>query len=482
MKDMHFMRWCGIVVLLLTGCAHIPVSQESSKPLTSVGLKSTVTHYSVLQGKGSWPRPQWWKDFDDSSLNSLEIEALSTNPSLAEAVARIRLADAKVAYTAAATGVNLSLDGSITRQRLSENGLIPPPFAGSTVNFGDLAANYSQDFDFWGLNKARLAAAQANLYEAYASADEARMLIAVSVARTWFNLAKVEKDLSLEHSYLYLVKTESQLDSAREKAGLESNLPVIDDKARLESVLTDLRRLEALDEEGHYQLAALIGKTPDVALEFPPARLPRIISYGIPSQLPFDLLSRRADIVELRDRLEASQSEIKAAKAAFYPNVNLSAMVGFQSITLGSLFKSGNLAASFGPAFHLPIFEGGVLRAGLSASEAAYDENVAQYNHAVIGAAKQVAQALSGLNAESSQLDHAKLALIDANEAENLTRHRYESGITDLSADLLGKENQILAMRTVNALKAGNLLARLDLIKALGGGYVMPTEQAARKK
>ena len=479
---MRFLRLGWLACLWLVGCAHLPESQVPPKPMSSVRLESTITEYQALKGSGAWPNAQWWKAFGDSSLNKMEAEALSGNPTLEETAARIRLADAKVSQMSAATGLNLSLDGSVNRQRLSENGLIPPPFSGSTVNFGNLAIDYSQDFDFWGLNKAKVAAARANLNAAIASEDEARMLIAVSVARTWFNLGRIDQDLRLQYSYLKINRTQLALDEALEKAGLESSLPVIDDKAKQEALLSYLHVLEAQNEAGRYQLAALVGRSPDAANMFSKASLPKNIAYGVPPTLPFDLLSRRADIVELRDLIEASHSNVKAAQAAFFPNVNLSAMLGFQSINLGSLVKSGNLATSFGPAFNLPIFEGGALRANLSASEASYEENVAQYNQAVLNAAKQVAQALSGLKSELSQLEHAKLALVDANDALNLAKYRYESGITDLSAELRAKENRILAMRTVNSLEVGNFLAQLDLIKALGGGYQMPSAQTARKE
>ncbi|MDE3208993.1 MAG: efflux transporter outer membrane subunit [Pseudomonadota bacterium] len=479
MTKLPYSRVIWLSCFMLFGCAHIPGNKTVSKPVSSVKLEKTSVAYRRLEGRTSWPITDWWKAFGDRRLNQVEAKALSTNPTLAETAARIRLADARVREISASVEPNISLDGTVNRQHLSQNGLVPPPFSGSTVNFGDLAANYKQDFDFWGLNKARIAVARSNLNAAYANEAEARILIAISVANTWFKLGEVGQDLRLQRDLLQVNQSQLQIDKDLEKAGLESNLPVLSDNAEREQLINELRHLQALNEAGHYQLAALAGESPDAANRYTSIKLPQYAAFlGVPPRLPIDLLSRRADIVTLRNRIEASNFEIKSARAEFYPDINLSAMIGFQSINLGSLIEAPNLAASIGPAFHLPIFEGGALRANLSARRAQYDENVAQYNQAVLNAAKQVAQALSSIHSQSSRLKHAKFRLMDMDRVLNLVKQRYQSGIVAFTTELQAKENQILARRVVNSLYMKNLMAQLDLIKALGGGYKMPTENS----
>jgi NodT family efflux transporter outer membrane factor (OMF) lipoprotein len=218
------------------------------------------------------------------------------------------------------------------------------------------------------------------------------------------------------------------------------------------------------------QLAALLGKGPDrgLALERPKVRAQPI---ALPSRLPADLVGRRPDVVAQRWRVEAARHDVAAAKAQFYPDINLSALVGVQSVDLAKLLDSGSAIPSVGAALRLPLFAGDRLRGNLAAKDADYDLAVEQYNQTLVDALREVVDQLASLRSIDAQRSEVQAALDTAEQAYELAVARYRAGLGGL-LQVLVAETQVLDQRAASAeLRSRELDRGIDLLRALGGGF-----------
>jgi NodT family efflux transporter outer membrane factor (OMF) lipoprotein len=205
-------------------------------------------------------------------------------------------------------------------------------------------------------------------------------------------------------------------------------------------------------------------------------------ALALPANVPADLLARRPDIVAQQLRVEAAAARIGAAKADFFPNINLAAFVGLGATSIHGLplFNAGSAIAGIGPALHLPIFDAGRLQANLRGRYGEYDIAVSQYNQALVDALRQVADQIASLRAVKRQLVDQADALAAAGDAYGLTLDRYRAGLTNY-LDVLVNEERLLAERLNRVRLEGRSLAlAVETIRALGGGYHTPQATAER--
>ena len=169
--------------------------------------------------------------------------------------------------------------------------------------------------------------------------------------------------------------------------------------------------------------------------------------------------------------VDAQTSRIKAARAAFYPNISLTGLIGLQALGIGNLADSGSLYGSAGPAISLPVFHGGAISAQYRGTRAQYDEAVARYDATVIGALHDVADTLVSRRALAERLSLSLASLKDAEAAHDLSRQRYERGLASY-LDVLGNEENVLqARRSVADLQARVFTLDVQMVRSLGGGF-----------
>jgi NodT family efflux transporter outer membrane factor (OMF) lipoprotein len=197
---------------------------------------------------------------------------------------------------------------------------------------------------------------------------------------------------------------------------------------------------------------------------------------GLPDQLSLNLIGRRPDLVSARLRAEAASSRIRAAKAAYYPNISLSALIGLQSLGLNRLIDSGSTYGSVGPAFSLPIFDRPRLNGQLRGARAAYDQAVANYDDSLITALKEVTDAADSMRALAGRRAQATAALTAAQNAYGIAKQRFEGGLSTY-LDVLTAEDAVLDRRRVAAdLEARGFTLDVALVRALGGGFTDTTD------
>jgi len=455
--------------LLLTGCASVGEVEPHTNALDPavVGLSEGSASPAVEAG--------WWEAFKEPALDELVRKALADHPSLQAAAARVEGARAQSAGARANTRPQLNGTLDVTRERFSDGGLEPPTLAGTTATTGTLQLDASWEVDFFGRNRAALQAALGTERAAVAEAEAARTVLASSVARSYFELARLQAQREVAERTLAQRTNILELIRQRVRSGLDTNVELRQGEGSLPEIR---QQLEALDEQmaaTRHALAALTVQPPN-ALDALTPHLRVVQAMPLPAELPVDLLARRADVEAARDRVEAAMQDLKAARAEFFPSVNLAAFAGFGAIGLENLVEAGSRQYGVGPALHLPIFDAGRLRANYKGRAADVDAAISAYNAAVLDAVREVADQISALSSIDRQQREQVAAQRAAESAFELATQRYEAGLATYLT-VLSAETNVLAQRRSGAdLQARSLDAQVALIRALGGGYTAPTE------
>jgi NodT family efflux transporter outer membrane factor (OMF) lipoprotein len=413
---------------------------------------------------------QWWRGYDDTQLNRLVDQALTDNPTLRVAQARIARAMAVGEIATAAEKVQVGAGFDATHQRFTAKGMVPPPIAGAIMDTGTVQASASWELDLFGKNRAALDAALGQVHAAQADAQAARMLLAANIVRSYFNVARIQAQLDIAQRTLEQRQQSMQLTRDRFDAGLDTQLDI----QQSEGTLPDTRlQIEVLQEQKSLALNALAAlcAQPAQALKVDVPALASIKSIPNPRSLPLDLLGRRADIVASRWRVEAATQDVGQARAQFYPNINLTAFAGYSSIGLDKLLQSGSEQWGIGPAIRLPLFDAGRLRANLRGKAADQDSAIESYNALVIDAVRDVSDQLASAQAIERQQAEQLTAQAHADATLAIAQQRFQEGIGNKLQVLNAQTAVLLQSRQAVDLSARALDTQVQLIRALGGGY-----------
>ncbi|RYF37492.1 MAG: efflux transporter outer membrane subunit, partial [Comamonadaceae bacterium] len=367
-------------------------------------------------------------------------------------------------------------------QRYTANGAVPAPLAGSIKDVGTAQLSASWELDFFGKNRAALDAALGSAQAAEADAQAARVLLASNVARSYFQLARLNEQADVARRTLAQREETLRLVQDRVSAGLDTRLEL----RQSEGGLPEARlQLESLNEQialARNALGALVGQ-PGAAAALQPHALasfnPATPGQGVPAVIPADLLGRRADIAAARWRVEASSKDVVNAKTQFYPNINLVAFAGLSSIGLNRLVESGSQQWGIGPAIRLPIFDAGRLRANLRGKTADLDAAVESYNAAVIDAVRDVADQVASSQAIARQQTEQRAAQAAAEGAYDIAVQRYKAGLGNYLNVLTAETSVLVQRRQAVDLAARALDTQVGLVRALGGGYQPASPPAA---
>ncbi len=462
--------------LLLSACANFSGIHSNARLAAPEQYASAA---SLPTQAGAWPQQSWVGEIGGPALQALVDEALAANPDMQNAAARIASARAAARAVAANALPTVGASFSSTYQRYSENGIFPPPLAGSYQTDNELTLNFSYDFDFWDKHGAQLRTALALDKAATAEHASARLMLTTAIVRTWLQLGRQQAQLQLAEQQFEVREKLDRLTQQRIAAGLDSRGERQQTQLQLAGLRADRSQWQEAIALSRNQLAALLGQGPDRGRSIAAPEVPTEGAGALPDQLPLMLLGRRPDIVAARWRVEAAQGDIDVAKTQFYPNVNLMAFTGLSSLGISNLLKAGSLVAGVGPAIRLPVFEGGTLRAQLQGRVAAYDSAVALYNQTLTEALHQVADQVQSLRAAASQSRERQRATEAAHNMLLLAQQRQRVGTTN-TLQVLASESAWLSQRQL-ALEAQARQAdlRIGLIKALGGGFDATREDLA---
>lgn len=451
-------------VLLLAGCA-----SPGATPARHAALDAKAAG-AVDAASTPWPQQRWWSGWGDAQLDALVERALAGQPGLQTAQARVRQAQAAADAASGARQPQVNLSVDLTAQRFTENGLVPPPLAGATKWNNSAQLGASWELDLFGRERAALDAAIGRLKAAQAEVQAARVLLAGNVAAGYFDLARLVAARGLAEEALAQRGQVLELVRQRISAGLDTSVEL----RQAEGLVAQNRaEIEALDESitrTRHALAELSGQGPH-ALDGLAPTLGSVRAVALPAALPADLIGRRADLVAQRWRVEAAGRDVAAARAQFYPNVDLVAFAGLASLGLSNFVEAGARTYGIGPALRLPVFDGGRLRANLDTRHADVDVAIDAYNAALLRALREVADEVTSLQSIERQQRAQAEALAAAEAADALALQRYRAGLGNFLVVLTAQSNVIAQRRAASDLKARHLAAEVALARSLGGGF-----------
>jgi NodT family efflux transporter outer membrane factor (OMF) lipoprotein len=461
------------LIATVAGCATPP--DLGPKPQLS-SPESYTTAKTFAAPQADWPSDQWWRAFGDPQLDSLIEEALAGSPNLAAAAARVRQAEAALMKANSSRSLRVSGNGSVqsSYQSIEADDLpqaIRDALPDDVQTKASASLGMSRQLDFFGRNRASIGTATSSAEAARAGEAAARLELSTAVAQTYAELVRLYSDRAASEEAIRVRSASMNLVGQRLRNGLENEGQLYQAKAEVSAANVDLASVDGQIARTRNALAALLGKGPDRGLDIATPARPIFSSSGLPANLALDLVGRRPDLVAARHYAEAASENITVAKADFYPNVNLSAVVGIQTLGLDRLGGGDLSYIQAGPALSLPIFDGGGVEGGYRKARAQYDEAVAVYNQTLTNALREVADAISDRRSLESQLVEARSALASAEAAYRIVRVRYEGGLSSY-IDALSVEDQMVELRRAAAgLEAQAFVLDVSLIRALGGGY-----------
>ncbi len=459
----------GLLILVCAACAGLPPKPAPAQ----LPNAAPVDGLDAATG-GEWPAAEWWKRYQDPTLDQLIDMAMASSPSLATAHARFDSARQSVRIAGAAAGAHVEGNASFDRQRLSENGLFPPELLGFTwYNQADLGLQASYTFDWWGKQRAAVESAVDEAHAAQADRSAAALVLASSIADTYFGWQADQNRIALARDHVNVVQQEAAITAAR----IAADLDPAEESHRSDLALAAVReQIAALEGSAKLRVVALAGLVGRPMSELPAlqARPLPALSGNLPDDVRIDLISRRADIMASRWRVEAAERNRDSARAEFYPDITINALAGFSSIEAGKLLEYGSRVPQIGAALHLPIFDAGRLKARYGASQAAIDTAVANYEETLVNAARDVA-AEASTRAQISAERAERLIQVDAaKQLQDSASARVHQGIVDPRTELTAGETWIEQRDVLLQLDAAALSADVALQRALGGGYQSP--------
>ena len=464
----------GVVAILalfaLAGCApDLGEAPRIQPPTAYADAKSFVAP------KVDWPSDAWWEAYGDPHLDQLIDEALADSPDLKAAAARVRGATAMAEIAGANLWPTVTGAASVTKIEQSTNqgmsAMAETSLPRGWHTAGQIAASIDYQLDFFGKNRATLAAATSEAEAAAAEQAEARLQISAAVAQSYAKLVQLFADQRAARDAVRVRRESAELVESRSKANLENEGAVSLARGQLHAAELEADALDRQIALTRDQLAALLGKGPDRGLAIAPPAVEKTRSLGLPAKLAVDLVGRRPDIVAARLGAEAAAARIEVANANFYPNVDLVGSLGYQSFDIKDLLRRQSQMGQFGPAVHLPIFDYGRNEGVYRGARAEYDAAVALYDRTLANALRDVADAYATRRGVAVEIKDARAALAESENGYRVIKQRYDAGLSRYT-DVLTAENALLAQRRAVAdLQALAFAADVGLARALGGGH-----------
>jgi NodT family efflux transporter outer membrane factor (OMF) lipoprotein len=450
---------------VMTGCSHQGI-QPRLQPVeaSSVGL-SDVQPAPVSDGLDTW-----WEACGDPRLAGLIAQALAGSPTIQVAQARLQRAQAQEMLVSGAELPQVQLTGQVDRQRFPEHGLYPPPVAGSTLTSGTLQLEGVWELDLFGKQRAEIAASIGQRRASEADLQAARLLLSSQVARQYVHLGRLQAQR--EVTLRALAQREEMLALIRQRvdAGLDTAVELRQGQGALPDTRQQVVMLDEQIALARHALAVLVGSAPsaldDLTVSLGGLRVP-----DAPQRLPLDLLARRADVMAARWRVESAKGMSEAARATFYPNIDLTSYAGYNAVGLAQVLKAGSLQWGLLPAIHLPLFDGDRRLGNLSARVSDQDAAVATYNQTVLQAMQETVDQLDAVRSVSRQQSEQRASQAHTESAYELAVQRYRAGLAGYLT-VLSAESAVLSQRRQAVdLTARALDTRFSLIRAVGGRW-----------
>jgi NodT family efflux transporter outer membrane factor (OMF) lipoprotein len=462
-----------MLVIAMASCVSTPDIQAPQMPAADAAKEAwtkAIDRDPALDT--SFATSQWWSLFNDPLLTALEDQAAVASLDVREATARIEEGRALLGSVRAAQLPHLGISGSARQQGLSENGPLARLGAPTeATDFYEAGLQASWELDLWGHLRHQRQAASERLEAASLRRDAVQVSIAAEVARTYLLLRGIQAQLAIVEETEEIAEHLVQVAESRHRNGVASRLDTSSANAELAALQARIVQLQQQRDAVASALGRLLAQPPreldarlaSAPLPAMPARLP----VGVPSELA----QRRPDIQEAEALLRASVADIGAARADFYPRLQLSGRLGLEAFDAGDLGDWGSRTFAVGPVLHLPVFQGGRLKSNLALTQARHQVAAIRYQRTVLAAWHEVDAALRSYETERLRQESLELAQQQASVALVVARRAYGQGSVDITSVLSAQRTQLGAQAALADCATASALSVVSLYRALGGGW-----------
>jgi multidrug efflux system outer membrane protein len=467
----------SLALALLAGCAVGPDYQRPAVDAPGT-FRRAASDTNASSGTESLADLGWWEAFKDPQLTAYIAEMLTNNWDVKIAAARVLQAEAVARITRSQFFPTINAGGDLVTSRSSQKGPLPiPAGVNPQREYGEVfLAMPAYEIDLWGRIRRANEAARAQLLATVEAQRTVRQTLVAEVATAYLDLLEFDLELDIAQR-TYSIRTNSlELTVSRAQGGVASMADVYQSRILVfgaEASIADiLRRIEQQEN----LLSILLGRNP-TEIQRGAALTTQTVRADVPAGLPSSLLERRPDLRAAEQQLVAANADIGQAKAAFYPQVTLTGLAGFQSVALSDLFTSAAKMWQFGPAVTFPLFTGGRLRGNLKLTQARFQESLAFYQQTVQNAFREVSDSLIAYQRTRefrARQEERTQANRDATELANV---RYEGGVTSYLEVLYNEQELFSAELALAQARRNELLSVIQLYRALGGGWIESPEQ-----
>jgi NodT family efflux transporter outer membrane factor (OMF) lipoprotein len=461
--------------ILAAGCAALSactVGPDYEKPAAPVASAYKEGQgWKIGQPSDALDRGPWWQVYGDPTLSTLESQIDISNQTLKASEAAFRQSVALVAESRAGLFPSLTGNAGVTR---SGGGGGSKSFSSSSSGRGD-ATEYSAslglswDLDVWGRIRRTV---ESDVATAQASAGDlasARLSAQATLATDYFQLCALDDRRHLLDQAVEAYKQSLRITENQYRNGVAAKADVVIARTQVETTQAQVINVGVQRALYEHAIAVLIGK-PAGDFAIAECHLPDVVPVA-PTGLPSTLLERRPDIAAAERRMAAANAQIGVAEAAYYPDLTLSASVGFVSTALSSLFNTASRTWSVGPSLAETLFDGGLRSAQARAAGAFYDESVANYRQTVLTGFQQVEDQLATLRILESQAEVEVRAVASAREAELLELNQYKAGTVAYTSVVTAQQTALSNEEAALNVQQSRLVASVTLIQSLGGGW-----------
>jgi len=455
-----------LILFILTGCAVGPDYAPPKKPVPETW--HAQSKYSLARDHSNKKElADWWSILDDSELTSLIESAIAENPGLKEARARIREARARRGISEAARFPTIDAGGLARWSRGSEE-------TGSGQNRELYTAGFDAawELDVFGGKKRAVEAAGADLQASEEDLRDVLVSLLAEVALNYVEVRSFQTRLSLAEATLDAQEETYNITRWRNQAGLTTQLDVEQAKYSLEQTRAQIPSLQISLEQAKNRLAVLTGQHPGSLADALAERkaipvTPLEVAVGVPA----DVLRRRPDVRRAERQLAAQTARTGVATADLYPKFSLTGSIGFESLSLGSLFSHTSRTQGIGPTISWPLFDAGAIRSNIEVQTALQQQALIRYEAAVLKALADVENALVAYGKEQNRRQSLTEATKAARRAVELAQNQYSSGLIEFDTVLIAQRSLLSLQDQLAISEAGITSNLIALYKSLGGGW-----------
>jgi NodT family efflux transporter outer membrane factor (OMF) lipoprotein len=466
------------VLTVLAGCNFAPDYHrpESATPASyKEAPAADAGPWQAAQPADAAARGRWWTVFGNAELDALEDKVADANQDLKAAFARFQQARDASAIARSEYYPSLGANAAFSRDRMSKTIANPRPV--SLYNDASFSADLSYEIDLWGRIRNTVASAEAQEQASAGDLASLDLSIRAELASDYFSLRADDTQQAILDRTVDAYEKAYALTVRRHDGGAAAEADVDQAQAQLQIARTQAADIHLRRMQLEHAIAILTGVPPS-EFSLPPEPL-RATPPALNTGLPSELLERRPDIAAAERRAAAANAQIGVARAAFFPQIGLSASGGFESALASNLLNMPSRMWSLGPSATLPLFDAGQRSAVTDQARAAFDEAAANYRETVLGAFRDVEDNLLALNQLQSESESQALAVKASGRALYQAQARYTGGLVNYLEVVTAENTDLQAQLSAADIAARRMAASVALVKALGGGWQAETANAA---